>query len=361
MSDASNGTLNLEFQQMDLGKISQLVREQFQVQEEVLYEGTPTYYLVWPQETKQAFLKLLSSLEEINLIAFLKKIDNKIVLRVTHKPQVKPSNSKKNLVFLIATIITTFISGYFILPPEAGINPFLSGAIFSVSILLVLGIHEMGHKLTANKRKIDATLPYFIPGLPPLGTFGAVIMQRSLPRNRDALFDVGASGPLSGFIVALIFSVIGLTLSIPAQFDAIGGSLIPAGWIPLIDGLSSLNLIPVPIAPNNGWYMHPVAYAGWAGMIVTMLNLLPAAMLDGGHVTRSIINNERHRLIFAFASVALLLLSGSQFLFMALLILFMSTAKHPGPLDDVSGLSTRRKLSIVALIACFVFSFPIVV
>ncbi len=361
MSDVSHNSVASGFEQADFEKISQLVREQFQVQEALMYEGIPTYYLIWPQETKQGFLRLLANLENLNLTAFLKKREGKIELRVLQKPQVKPSNSKKNIAFLLATILTTFIAGYFILPPEVGINPFISGAIFSASILLVLGVHEMGHKLTADRRKIDASLPYFIPGIPPLGTFGAVIMQKSLPRNRDALFDVGASGPIAGFVVALIFSVAGLTLSIPAQIDATGGSLIPIGWIPLIDGLTSLNLMPLPVAPNNGLYMHPIAYAGWAGMLVTMLNLLPAGMLDGGHVIRSVISNEKYRLIFTFASIAILLFSGSQFLFMALLILFMSRVKHPGPLDDVSGLSRKRKMATAILVACFVFSFPIII
>jgi len=349
----------LGFQQAEFEKVSQLVREQFQVTDALLNQGTPTYYLAYPQETKQAFLRLLDKLDALNLIAYLRKIEGHIILSVAQKPPVKPSNRKINLVFLFATIATTFIAGYGLLPTNIGINPWMNGAIFSASILTVLGIHEMGHKIMANKRRMDATMPYFVPGIPPLGTFGAVIMQKSLPRNRDTLFDVGASGPLSGFVVALIFSVVGLMLSIPAQLEAGGGSMVPLGWIPLVNGLSSLNLMPIPVAPNNGWYMHPIAYAGWVGMLVTMLNLLPAAMLDGGHVTRSVINNDKLRMIFTFISVAILLMAGEGFFFMALLVLFMSMFKHPGPLDDVSGLSRNRKLAIIALVACFALSFPI--
>lgn len=347
------------FKQEDFDKITQLVTEQFKIQEALLNQGAPTYYLTWPQETKQAFLRLLKKLDELNLIAFLRKIDNKIVLTVAQKPPVKPSNPKINLAFLLATIVSTFIVGYYMLPPEAGINPFLAGAIFSASILTVLGIHEMGHKLTANRKKMEATLPYFIPGPPPLGTLGAVIMQKSLPPNRDALFDVGANGPIAGFIVALIFSAVGMTLLIPANVDAGSGSIVPISWILLISGLSSFNLVPLPVAPNNGWFMHPIALAGWAGMIVTMLNLLPAAMLDGGHVSRSVISNDKYRYILTFVSVAILLFSGTEFLLMAFLIVFMSMFKHPGPLDDVSGLSRNRKLLTVVLVVFFILSFPI--
>ena len=347
------------FQQIDFEKITRLVTAEFQIEESLIYQGTPTYYLVWPQETKQAFLRLLKNLEEVGLIAFLRKIDGRIVLTVKSKPPVRPSNPRTNLILFLATVATTFVTGY-IGFPATGINPFLSGAIFSAAILMVLGIHEMGHKLTANRKKIDATSPYFIPGPPPLGTLGAVIMQKSLPRNRDALFDVGANGPLAGFVVALVFSAIGLLLLIPSPTPpgADTLTLMPASWILLAGFFSSLNVLPV--APLNGvLLLHPITWAGWAGMVVTMLNLLPAAMLDGGHVARSTLTGNKTRLVLTFASVALLLLVGTEFVIMAFLIVFMSMFKHPGPLDDVSSLSRNRKLLTVAIVAVFILAFPI--
>jgi membrane-associated protease RseP (regulator of RpoE activity) len=360
MSEIPYDTTNAQaFNQADFERITPLVATEFQVQEALMEQGTPTYYLVWPQETKQAFLRLLKNLEEMKLIAFLRKVDDRRVLKVVPKPPVKPSNPRTNLILLLATVATTFFTGY-IGFPETGIHPIVSGAIFSAAILLVLGIHEMGHKLTANKKKIDATSPYFIPGPPPLGTLGAVIMQKSLPRNRDALFDVGANGPIAGFIVALLFSAIGLLLLIPAPTPpgADTLNLMPASWILLSRAFSGLNLLPQ--APPNGvLLLHPITWAGWAGMVVTMLNLLPAAMLDGGHVARSTLANDKSRLILTFASVALLLLTGTEFVIMAFLIVFMSMFKHPGPLDDVSTLSRNRKLLTAALVAVFVLSFPI--
>jgi membrane-associated protease RseP (regulator of RpoE activity) len=360
MSEIPSDVLSAQaFQQADFEKITQLVAAEFQIQEPLMENGTPTYYLVWPQETKQPFLRLLKCLEEMKLIAFLRRADGRVVLKVVPKPPVKPSNPRTNLILLIATAITTFVTGYFMLPPEAGINPIVGGIIFSASILTVLGVHEMGHKLTANKKKIEATSPYFIPGPPPLGTLGAVIMQKSLPPNRDALFDVGANGPIAGFIIALIFSIVGMALLIPASLPPNSGSMVPISWILLMNGFAGLNLLPQLTPPNNGWYMHPITFAGWAGMVVTMLNLLPAAMLDGGHVARSTMAGDKQRFILTFASVAILLLSGTQFILMAFLIVFMSMFKHPGPLDDVSGLSRSRKLLTVALVAFFVLSFPI--
>ncbi len=347
------------FQKADFEKINQLVAVEFKIEESLLEQGIPTYYLEWPQETKRPFLRLLKNLETMNLIAFLRKTDGRISLRVLPKPHVKTGNPKTNLILLCATIITTFITG-FIGFPDTGINPITSGLIFSVAILLVLGIHEMGHKITANKKDIDATSPYFIPGPPPLGTLGAVIMQKSLPRNRDALFDVGANGPIAGFIVALVFSAVGLLLLIPASTPQDVGTLglMPTSWILLARFFTSLNLLPQ--APPGGvLLLHPLTWAGWAGMVVTMLNLLPAAMLDGGHVVRSTLSNNKARMFLTFASVALLLLVGTEFMVMAFLIVVMSMFKHPGPLDDVSSLSRNRKLLTVALIAVFVLSFPI--
>jgi membrane-associated protease RseP (regulator of RpoE activity) len=348
-----------KFQQADYERITALVGAEFQIQDALMDQGTPTYYLVQPQETKNAFLKLLEHLEEIRLIAFLRKIDGKLILRVFSKPPVKPSNSRTNWILFLATVATTFFTGY-IGFSETGLHPIINGAIFSAAILAVLGIHEMGHKITANKKGIDATAPYFIPGIPPLGTLGAVIMQKSLPRNRDALFDVGANGPIAGFLVALVFSAVGLTLMIPTTITSDSGalSLIPVSWLLLMPALSAFNLIPA-LGTHNGFALHPITWAGWAGMVVTMLNLLPAAMLDGGHVARSAIANDKFRLVFTFASVALLLFSGTEFIVMAFLIVFMSTFKHPGPLDDVSGLSRNRKLLAVALVVSFVLAFPI--
>jgi hypothetical protein len=360
MSEIPSDTVDAQTsQQADFEKITHLVTSEFQVQDSFMDQGTPTYYLVWPQETKQAFLRLLKRLDEMGLIAFLRKIDGRIVLTVVSKPTVKPSNPRTNLILLLATVATTFVTGY-IGFPATGINPFVSGAIFSAAILLVLGIHEMGHKLTANRKKMDATSPYFIPGPPPLGTLGAVIMQKSLPRNRDALFDVGANGPLAGFIVAFAFSAIGLLLLIPSPTPpgADTLTLMPTSWILLARAFAGLNLLPH--APPNGvLLLHPITWAGWAGMVVTMLNLLPAAMLDGGHVARSTIVGDKLRLILTFASVALLLLVGTEFVIMAFLIVFMAMFKHPGPLDDVSSLSKNRKLLTLVLVAVFILSFPI--
>lgn len=342
------------FLQSDFEQITRIVTAQFQTDESLLEHGVPTYYLKQPQETKQAFLKLLKELDPMKLTALLRRENGKVVLRVIPKPPVKPSNTLINWALLLATVGTTFITGYMM--SSGVINPYLGGASFTAAMLAVLGTHEMGHKITANKKGIDATMPYFIPGPPPFGTFGAVIMQKSLPPNRDSLFDIGADGPIAGFIIAAIVSFVGLMKLVPS--GPVSGSQTiqsPILWILIGRALQGLNLLPQ--TPAGGMLLvQPFAFAGWVGLIVTMLNLLPAAMLDGGHVARSILG-EKPRLVLSAVSIIFLFLDG--FYPMAFLVLLMSLYKHPGPLDDVSSLTTSRKLIAIGLIVIFVMCiFP---
>ncbi len=343
------------FQQTDFEKITRVVTEQFQVEESLMELGLPTYYLKEHQETKQHFLKLLKNLDSMNLIAFLRRTNGRILLKVVPKPPVRKSDIRWNWVLLFATIGTTLLTGYILSLDfvDRGLmpNPYIGAAAFTIAIMTILGAHEMGHKLTANRNGIEATPPYFIPGPPPIsggflgiGTFGAVIMQKSLAPNKDALFDVGSSGPIIGFLLALVATVVGL------YFSPIVPSTGEVGLpVPLIFELIGIFFISIPA--NHDVLLHPIAFAGWVGMIVTMLNLLPAAMLDGGHVARSVLG-DKARMILTGLSILMLIVAG--FWPMAILVLFMSMYRHPGPLDDVSPLSTRKKLYAVGLVVVFV-------
>jgi len=356
MSDVSSSpSAGSSIPQDDFEKITALVTAEFRVEEALKESDVPTYYLKQPQETKQAFLRLLKNLERVNRIALLRRSGERVVLKVAPKPPVKPSNTLVNWVLFLATIATTFYTGYLLsdelVKRGAMPDPIVGGVAFTVAIMAVLGMHEMGHKLTANKRGIDATLPYFIPG-PPLayggfGTFGAVILQKSLPPNRDALFDVGASGPIVGFILALIASIVGLAISPVYPITGPMESM-PA---PLFFDLFVMFVLHLPA--DHYILLHPIAFAGWVGMIVTMLNILPAAMLDGGHVARAIFG-RRTRLVLSGLSFLMLIAGG--FISMAFFVLFLSLFPHPGPLDDVSGLSIKRKLLtgllVVILVLC---------
>jgi len=201
--------------QSNFDQITSIVTSFFQVEESLLDRGIPTYYLKQPQETKTAFIALLKKLEETNFMAVLRRVDNRVILKVFPKPPVRRSSTIINLVLFLATVGTTFAAGYFL--SEGLTDPVLGGATFTIAIMGVVGVHEMGHRLAAVRRGVKATFPYFIPGPPPYGTFGAVIVQRDLPANRDALFDIGSSGPIAGFIVATLVMAIGMTMAIPAK------------------------------------------------------------------------------------------------------------------------------------------------
>jgi membrane-associated protease RseP (regulator of RpoE activity) len=354
MSEIAGGTPETPIPQSDFERISALVSTEFQVEEALMEHNLPTYYLRQPQETKQAFLRLLKNLEAMNLTPMLHRQGERVVLKVVPKPPIKKSNVLINWALFFATIATTFLTGY-ILSGDVT-DPLFGGAAFTIALLMILGLHELGHKITANKKGIDATPPYFIPGPPPIdgflgiGTFGAVIMQKSLPPNKDALFDVGSSGPIMSFILAGVFTAIGLIFS-PITYSPEQLATLPA---PLLFMLLARALVAIPTPPPGQYAyitLHPVAFAGWVGMLVTMLNLLPAAMLDGGHVARSIAS-EKMTTILTFLSVLLLIVEG--FWPMAFFVIFISMYKHPGPLDDVSSLSVSRKAFIFLLVAVFI-------
>ncbi|MEM1536240.1 MAG: site-2 protease family protein [Candidatus Bathyarchaeia archaeon] len=353
-AEQPNTTVQTEFE-----KLREVVIAHFQVEDALIEHGIPTFYLKQPQETKQPFLQLLKTLEPMGLMAVLRKIDGRIVLKILQKPPSRPSNILVNWLLLFATIGTTFITGYIL--SEGFTDPLIGGATFTIAIMAVLGLHEMGHKLTANKEGIEATPPYFIPGPPPLGrflgigTFGAVIMQKSLPPNRDSLFDIGVSGPIFGFIISAIVTIIGIPFSSYEWIKPDTSTLPPLLLFRLVlQFIQPQNQIPSPPGPDYvlAVRLHPVAFAGWVGLFVTMLNLMPAAMLDGGHVARSLFG-EKARTVLTILSIVFLAYVSLP---MAFFVMFMSMFRHPGPLDDVSELSMSRKLLIIVLVAIFILS-----
>ncbi len=333
-------------------QIQPLVASEFNVEEAFIDHGVPTFYVQIGSDSKQAFIRLIKKLADVGFSPVLREKDGRHVLKVASKPVTKPSRVIINLILLLVTIVTVFITGYFLSLnlSEFDLNPWFGAASFTLALLGILGVHEMAHKFAANHHGMDASLPYFIPGppFPFIGTFGAVIVQKETAPNRDALFDIGASGPLAGFLVTIVVSAIGLSMSYPKA---------PTG--PSTDGLPVSLLfvflmnafVKAPGPGNFVVYMHPVAFAGWIGLFVTLLNLLPTGMLDGGHTVRSILSNDFARTIFTTFSVLLLLVMG-QYIMLAL-VLFLSMYRHPGPLDDVSGLSLSRKFVAALLIVVF--------
>jgi membrane-associated protease RseP (regulator of RpoE activity) len=182
---------------------------------------------------------------------------------------------------------------------------------------------------------------------------GAVILTRSPAPNRDALLDLGASGPLAGFIVAIPILIYGIAHSVVVSPSAVASSgcqfvSIPS---PQIVNLMQDWLL----RPSAGEvFLHPMAFAGWVGMLVTGLNLLPAGMLDGGHVTRAMFGSRVH-MILSVAGAAIA--AYFSYVLMAVLILLLLRRGHPGPLDDCSPVSPMRQVIAGVLVGVFVLSF----
>ena len=273
-----------------------------------------------------------------------------------------PNVSKIHVVLFFLTIISTLIAGSIMQGGDPFSNPIdiTRGIPFSITLMLILGCHEFGHYYYALKHNVDATLPYFLPAPPYIfiiGTFGAFIKIKSPIYKKDALLQIGAAGPIAGFIIAVPALVIGLLLSdvieINNQYNGIilGDSLL-------------MKIFTYIIFPDlgNGYdiLLHPVAFAGWIGLLVTMLNLLPVGQLDGGHIAYAMLGNKQG-LVGWITLGALFLLSflSLNWLVWGLLIFFlMRSAKHPPIHDILTPLSNKNKnigyLCLLIFILCFI-------
>jgi membrane-associated protease RseP (regulator of RpoE activity) len=227
---------------------------------------------------------------------------------------------------------------------------------YSGGLMLILLSHELGHFFTARKNGVEATLPYFIPvPLPPFGTMGAVIKMGGRIGDRKALFDVGAAGPLAGLAVIIPVIVVGLKLSKIVETAAMGKDTISLGDSLLFSLLSRWVVGPIPAGKDL--LLHPLAFAGWAGLLVTALNLLPIGQLDGGHIVYALFREKSRWVSAAFhaalAGICLFFYFG--WLLMALILLLIR--KHPPTLNDDAPLGGGRKAIGAFVLAVFILSF----
>lgn len=314
--------------------------------------GRPAYAVVTAPDSRERFLRLLRRLEPMGYLPALRRRDGREVIVLMPRPPLGAWRSSVNLALFAVTLLTTFLAGYRNSQPlvDAGYlrSAIGGGLAFSISLMAILATHEMGHKVLSVIRGVDSSLPYFIPMAPPLGTMGAVIMTRTPAPNRDALIDVGAAGPIAGFLMSIPILIIGITHSFvisPISFQGVN----------LPDPLLLRLLVRVLLHPPENAVVlgHPVLFAGWIGLLVTSLNLLPAGMLDGGHAVRALFGAQVHRVL---SWVAVAVAAALGYWLMALLILVLIRRGHPGPLDDVSPASPARIGIGIALLAIFVLS-----
>ena len=254
-----------------------------------------------------------------------------------------------NALLLLATLATTIWAGAL----HQGINllqepgRFAAGLPYSLGLMLILGAHEMGHYIAARRHGMHVSLPYFIPVPFALGTFSAFISLRSPAPSRRALFDMAVAGPLAGLVVAVPALLIGLPMSTvsetaPAAMAMHGGG-VNVGSSLLLATLASLGL--GDSLTGHVILLHPLAFAGWLGLLVTALNLLPIGQLDGGHISDAMFGQRRSAMIGTAALVALFGLGifvWSGLLFWAFIVWFIAGRKGLPPLNDITPLGAGR-------------------
>ena len=274
------------------------------------------------------------------------------------------SNGLINIVLLAATILSTLFIGAFIefavrdIEGVPGLGDLWLGWPYSASLLTILGAHELGHYFAARYHKVPVTLPYFIPlPLPPIGTLGAFIRLKSPIKNKRALLDVGAAGPLAGLIFAIPILIYGLSIS-PVEPLPTGGYTLEGNSI-----LYALAKIAVKgqMLPNgtDDVFLGQVAWAGWVGLLVTGLNLIPVGQLDGGHIAYSLWG-KRAKILFwpvIFALIALVVFTRSYNWAIWILLLFFVGRYHAEPFDDVTPLDGRRQVIAIMSLLLFILVF----
>jgi len=265
------------------------------------------------------------------------------------------------IILFLLTAATTIVSG----ATFKGIDPFknpsrlLEGLPFSLTLLTIILAHEFGHFFASQRHGVQASLPYLIPA-PPLitpGTFGAIIKSRAQGINKKALLDIGAAGPLAGFIIAIAATIIGLHLSKMATLPKTGEGY-GLGSSIIFQILSYFVIGSVP--DNQAILLHPIALAGWIGFLMTSVNLLPIGQLDGGHIAFALF--ERSNRAISITMIMFLIILGifiwHGWLFSALLVTILFVRhRHPSSPDGQAVLDWKRKfvgwLSLIVFVIIF--------
>lgn len=263
-----------------------------------------------------------------------------------------------HILLFVLTVASTCVTGGLRYSEDGSVHLSLTdGLSYSVPVMLILLGHELGHYFMSRRYGMRSTLPYFLPfPFSPFGTLGAVIRMESPISSRRALFDTGVAGPLAGLVLTIPAIVIGLELS-----NITPASKLPGGTIRLADPLlfsliQSLTL--GKIAEGQEVILHPIGFAGWVGLFVTALNLLPVGQLDGGHVIYALFG-RRSRTVFVLtiAVMAFITIFYNPGWILLLILIILFGFRHPAPLDDETPLDGKRKIMGGIVFGVFLVSF----
>ncbi len=279
----------------------------------------------------------------------------------------KRPNVMVNWLLFLATFLTTTYAG----AAHVGVDllrapgKFTVGLPYSVGLLAILGIHELGHYFAAKYHGMRVTPPYFIPVPFGLGTFGAFIQMKSPPENRRALFDVAVAGPLAGLVIAIPAALIGLHQSAVLVQDPslptanIHGTSVGSSVLFALLAKTSLGDA---LQYGDHVLLSPLAFAGWLGLFITALNLLPIGQLDGGHIARAMFGTRIGSIVSTIAMWSLLLLAifvWPGLMYWAIIVFFLMGRGSP-PLNDVSTITPgRRALGYLAFLILLLMIAPL--
>jgi membrane-associated protease RseP (regulator of RpoE activity) len=344
---------------LTLQEIESEVRRHFYVYETKVFPEYIEFHVVLPEDkerVEQEFRELWKTLKKEGYVPALSGKKGEYVIQVIKLPPQRFRGIYVNVVLLIATLISTVLAGAMDYAGYFNINwlsikAIAGGALyFAIPLLLILGLHELGHYFAAKRNNVKASLPFFIPAPSIIGTLGAFISIREPIPDRKALLEIGASGPIVGFLVAIPIAFLGNYL----------GSI----YHPVVqDSLYVTEIFPpiiyylINFFVSSPSYMFPTAFAAWVGFVVTAINLLPIGQLDGGHIARAILGERSRYLSYAF--LAFLFFMGFFYLgwlIFALFVLILGLS-HPPSLNDVSRISKKGYMVGIAAILLIAVTF----
>ena len=357
----------------ELDRLKARVAVHFPVYETRLGPQSVTFAVhVEPGTLEGKFRQLSNELWPEFYVPILRRETGEYFIEVLRRPARGARGIGVNLILLLATVASTVFTGALIWLSFVGgtsLTPddFLWGGVyFALPLMAMLGCHELAHYVVARRYALDASLPYFIPIPPPFlfGTLGAFISIRQPFTDRKALFDIGAAGPLAGLAIAIPVTLAGIFLSISTPtpgLNVCGPSFLGTSYSSLVIGLPELWAGLAALFPVGVVSLHPLALAGWVGIFVTAINLLPAGQLDGGHVFRALLGDNTRYLSYAIA--LFLVVVGLFFYFgwlvFALLVILLGL-RHPPPLNDLSPIGWKRGLAGIGVALVLVSGFTLV-
>ena len=295
------------------------------------------------------------------------QIEDGIVITVFKVPKQKIRAKKSvplSLIFFAIAVTFVFYDGLMrsgsIFAKTYVSDPILVAGAYTMSLMGILGIHELGHMIVLKHYNIKASWPYFLPGVPGvIPTFGALITQHSNMPNKNVMFDVGIAGPIAGLIITVIVSIYGSTIStlIPVEeYQRLSEENRLFSFNTGLLMIATLHMTDK-VVENTVLVMSPLLFAAWIGFALTSINLIPAWQLDGGHLARAMFGEYWHRII-TYAGIGALFIMG--FWPMAIIVLILSQRIPSNvPLDDVTSLSSTRKLLFFITLGIAIVAAPI--